>query len=288
MSENIVIGFPRYSHLADWEAGSAAAEYPASNLGTAPLSAVWRSGGLGLSQTTLTGSFPAPVRMQQLTLCRHSISPDGVWRRRFFENSGFTGQLVDTGWQPVWPEVYGWDELDWDVDAENWWECSYKPSELVGRPWYAWGRQSEELVGQSLIIEIDDRYNPAGFIQVGYLNVSAEWQLSRNAGWQASYGAPSRTLVQQADGGTKYYRRRPKARTFRGVVNRLPRDEAMLRAWEHQSQLDIDQPFTFLPHPDVPKHWPRTAYLATNAELPLAAYANWSADSVPLSFEEVL
>lgn len=216
----------------------------------------------------------------------------------------------------VWPALFEAGSVEWEDN--RFWTLSYLDEEIAGYPWYRplrladtlglsadpagylewedpefWtalqGDRSNPIVlAGSLTVEIDDRQNPTGYVEMGLCEIARAGQVTVNFARGAQYGFSGRTLTQEADGGTKYFRRRPKQRTFRGEVPSMPRQDALSHHFELQRINDIDVPFFWWPNPTDVTNFPRTAWLARNGRLDEFAYATCQEDRVPLNLEEVL
>lgn len=283
---NAVIGFPRWTEKCTFSTGSWNASYPVSNLKLLPLAKVARSTNLTLANTQFVATLDKPRGVRLLALVRHNLTLDSLIRIRIYADSGMTILLYDSGWINVWPEVYPPDQLEWEDD--NWWSRQYTTDEIAG---YTWSRPfwlDQLYLAQAIKVELDDQTNGNSALDIGMFEVAQGWQVATNFQYGAEYGYRSRTTVEEADGGVKYFTRKDKPRLFNGNIGVLDRDEALSKAFEHQRQMDVDTPFFWMPAPDSTVHWLREAWLARNQDLGLLGYAAHNRHSVPLKFEEVL
>lgn len=197
------------------------------------------------------------------------------------------GRIVyDSGIEDVWPVVFGTGDLEWEDD--NWWTGKYSEIALEGRTWNRPFYLGFNHLCRTILVEIVDPGNAAGHVQVGMCEIAQGWPLGVNFDWGAKYGHRFRTLTSEAFGGAKYFTRRNKPRVFQGAVSSMNRDEALTRMFDGFDQADLDTPFLWFPHPDEPLHWLRNTYLARLTDPGLFSYANFDADGVPLSLEEVI
>lgn len=280
-----IAGFPRWTEKATFSASSSATGYPASNLGELPLSAVWRSGSAGASDTILTATFAQARRIELVVLCRHNLTVGSSVSVTVYSDEAMTSALASVTVNP-WPAVFTEAQVDWD--GGRWWDRTYTEEEVAGYPWYTWCRVPGAYYCRAVKVEIVDETNPDGFVQAGLLELASELQFPVNPEYGASYGYVSRAQSQQADGGSEYFRERTKGRVFEGSVPYMARDEAMASFLEMRRQLDVVKPFFWLPDPDDTQHSIRNAFLARFSELSLQSYAAHNHDTVPFKVKEVL
>ncbi|MBB4265193.1 hypothetical protein [Roseospira visakhapatnamensis] len=283
---NAVVGFPRWTGRATFGASSAAAGYPASNLGVLPLSRPWRSAGAARADTVLTAVFDRPRRVELVVLCRHTIDLGGVVTVTLYADAAMTSVLA-TATERAWPAVFTTAEVDWG--GGRWWGRTYTGEEIAGYPWHLPVRIPGRHYAGAVRVAIDDTANAAGHVQVGLLELASEHQVPVNVEAGAQYGYASRVLAQESDGGAIAFRRRPKGRRFEGAIPYMPRDAAKGTWLEMRRQLDRDTPFFWWPNPADALHRLRDAYLARFADLSLQSYATpLGYDGVPLSLTEVI
>jgi len=289
MAQNAVIGFPRWTEKAVFQAdgGSYAAGYPVTNLGGLPLSKVARSASAAVTDTRFLAVLDKlrPVRL--VAMVNHNASLDGRFRLRLYgDRFAAAPAIYDSGQLPFWPSVYPPSSVEWEDD--QWWSGQYSTEEIAGY------RATRPLLldrihlAHAIRLEVMDPTNPDGFFQCGLFEIAQGWRIGVNFAVSAEHGFRARSQSLEALGGVKYFDRREKPRLFTGSIDYLPRDEALARAFEHQRQTDLDQPFLWLPDPDATVHLLRQCWLARNASLGMMRYASVDRDGVPLIFEEVL
>ena len=279
---NAIVGFPRWTGEATFTAGSAAAGYPAANLGTLPLAYPWRSGGLDPAQTVIAATFATARKVGLVVIGPHNLSiGSGLRVRTYFDEAG--NDMVAEEEVETWPAVFTEDQVDWD--GGRWWDRTYTPEEVAGYPWYRPILLPVEAYVRRVTVEIFDPLNPDGFVQAGLVELASVLRFPVNPQYGLQYGYRGRTEAQEADGGTLYRRRRAKPRKVTGSVPYMPRDEAQGSFMEMQRQLDTDTPFFWWLDPDDERGMLRNAWMAHFAELSLQAYASFDGDAVPFSLE---
>lgn len=286
MSENLIIGWPRWTEDVTWSGGAWNASFPITNLATLPLSRVARTTNVNLASTQIIGTFSANRSVSVMALARHNISLTAQIRIRLYSDSARTQLVYNTDWVDVWPSIFLPDDLEWEDD--NWWLGTPTSLDIEGssptRPFYF----GSTLFIRAFHIEIDDQLNTDGYVQIGLCEVARGWQLSYNPVFGYQEGFRFRSEVLESIGGVKYFDRRDKPRVASGNIEYLPRDEAMARGFEWMRQADIDKPFIWFPFPDEIEHWTRTVFVARQVDPGLISYSQVDASSFPISVEEVL
>jgi hypothetical protein len=283
---NVVFGWPRHTDRVTLSGGAWSASYPRDNMRALPLARVARSATAALADTQVIGTLDKDRPLRLFALCRHNLTVGARYRLRLYQDAARTVELLDTGWLNVWPEVYPFETLEWEDD--QWWTGTYSAEEIAG---YTWTRPiwlGQLYLARAFHLELDDTTNPAGYVELGLLEVAQGWQPSLNVSYGYQEGWRPRSVGVEALGGGRYFDRRDKPRAARGEIQYLPRDEAMARAFEMVRTQDVDQPMLWFPFPDEPIHWLRTAMLARLADPGLLTYAVARRLSFPFALEEVL
>ncbi len=294
-SENATIGWPVYRDLSTLEADATfrattqSTGYPASHLGTFPLHYVWRSEAStpgNVPDEELTATFDSEVELGTIALIRHNGSVNATWRVRLYQDGDGSVLLWDSGAMNLWPAVYTEDEVTWD--GGNFWDRTYSSREREGQTWHQRVFVPELYFGRLVKVTLSDPDNQDGYFQVGLLEVAGKRAFSINPEYGAEFGFRGRTEVQEADGGTKIRRRRPKPRVFNGAIPFLPEDEAMGVFFELLRQNDVNVPFFWSLDPTDDRNYLRNDYMAHLADLGLMSYSLYGRNGIAISIEEEL
>lgn len=282
---NALVGFPSWRAKATFTASSEIALYPASNLGTVKLARVWRTPDATPVNTKIYVEIVGQKRLIELVvLCRHNLSLGSTVTVKLYEDAAKT-VLLTTVSAVVWPQVFTEDQVDWD--GGRWWDRSYTAEEIEGYPWNFPIRIPGNYYCQAIDIEISDELNPAGFVEVGMVELASEHQFPVNFDVGASAGYVSRNITREADGGSEYHRERPMGRVFQGSVSYMDRQVAKGVIMEMRRQLNTNKPFFWWPNPEDDINFLRDAWLARFEELSLHSYAEpIEHDSVPIRLKE--
>lgn len=246
---------------------------------------VARSVDLNTSSTIVIATSSITRRVGLIGLARHNLSLTAQIRLRLFSDAAMTNVIYDSDDADVWPEVYVWDELEWEDD--NFWTGKYLESELARTTWLWIWRGDGDYMAAAIRIDIADPDNLDGYVQAGYLEIAAQYQVTYNMQYGASYGHRFRSLFTEAWGGAKYFDSRTKPRAVKGTF-KSPRDEALSKHFEIRRQLDLVLPVLWIPEPDTPRHWLRTAMLARLTDPGFSVQAQFALDDVLFAFEEII
>ncbi len=281
-----MFGWPRWTTDVTWSGGSWLAEYPAANLAVLPLARVARSTNLNLSSTQVIGTFSKLRSVQAFGLVRHNLTTASKLRLRLYQDTGRTILLYDSGWFDTWPSSFLPGDLEWEDD--NWWDGKPTAEDIAG---YAATRPiwlGAVYYARAFLLEIDDQTNAAGYVEAGLFEVSQGWQVSMLPGRDYSEGFRFRTTFVESLGGGLNFDRQEKPRVAAGIIDNLPRDEALSRGMEMQRGADIDQVFLWFPFPDETNHWIRTAFLGRLVDPGLIPRTGVDRANFPFRVEEVL
>lgn len=285
-AHNAIIGWRPWTQEAVFTASSAVAGYPASHLGTLPLSLVWRSASAAAADTQITATFSTLRRVDLVAIGPHNWNIGSTYRvLGYFDEAG-TQLVFDTGVQQTWPSVFDEEVVDWD--GGRWWDRTYVQEEVQGYPWY----RPVYIPGANYVrrveVLVNDIANADGFVQACRVELAEAIQLPVNFDFGAAGGYRSRSEVKEADGGGKFGRRRRSPRRFRCSVPYLPEATADQVIEELYRLLDTDRPFFFWRNPTDEKNLVRHAFLVHFTALDDITYAAPSRKGVTLTMEEWL
>jgi hypothetical protein len=290
--DNPVLGRDPWTSLVTFAADTAAAGYPASNLGTVDLNQVWRS---TQKSAVITWTTPRDLPVGIVGLIRHNLTQGATFRLEIFADVAMTDRKYDSdtdselvGGSDIWPATFAFDQLDFEDD--NWLTWQPLTASLVGRSWNRpiWFNDVRYL-HRAGRLTISNPFNPAAFLQLGRLEVARGMQFSRGVSLGSARGFAPNSIVSAADGGKEYGQLRNKPRVFEGTFPSLPRAEAdLLGDFKDDRDVVPERGFLWLPFPRDPSTWHRQFLFCRNTDLGLHQFAAPLRDSVPVRFREVL
>jgi hypothetical protein len=277
---NALFGFPRVTQAYTLSGGSWAANYPLFNLGSLPLSKVARSTSAALVNTQFSMNATTPQTAGMFGLVRNNLSSVAQVKITCWTTSARTTLSFAGVFENVWPAGY----------------TALSSSELSNGVWTYFKRFSAAgsigvTVG-SVLVEISDVGNAAGYVQAGFVELAQVYEARWNFEWGFAYGFDWRSQVTQAIGGAEYVDRRPKPRLVKGTFPNVLRADAMTKFYEMQRQLDFVVPVLFVPMPDETTHSPRTIMLARQTDpgpISMKSASHFGLlDSVPFALCEII
>lgn len=285
MPENVIFGWPRWTPSVTWSGGSWDADWPVSNVGDLPLARVARSADLLAASTQIIGTLPRDRACRLFALVRHNLTVAAQFRLRLYADAARTTEVYDSAFSDVWPEMFPFDTLEWEDD--NYWTGTYSTEDLEGSTWTRPIWLETPVTARAFLLEITDPTNPAGYVEVGLMDVAQGWQPALNVSYGYQTGFRSRTVMVEALAGSKYFDRRPKPRMVKGEIKYLLRDEAMTKAFEMLRQQDLDVPMLWFPFADRPTDWVRDCMLARLVDPGLLTIPHHNRMNFPFALEEV-
>jgi hypothetical protein len=109
--------------------------------------------------------------------------------------------------------------------------------------------------------DIVDPMNAKGYIDVARLVIAVGWQPSVNMANGARIAFETETERIPTEGGSAFYRDRPRRRHFEFEIAQLPEDEALVRGFDMQWRAGTSQQMFFVFDPEDAVHWYRRSFL---------------------------
>jgi hypothetical protein len=245
---NALIAYANRADSGVVSGGSWFARLPLANLQSRNYGQVARSADLQLTSTKFLFDAQQQAVVRVLALAGHSLSLSAQYRVRAYLDSGLTLGVVDTGWTDVWPRVYPFGTLDWG--APNWWSLRYAPDEVVGLTPTVPIILDGPTRARFWLVEIDDRSNEDGYIQIGRLFVAEAWQPTRNMRVGAALGWEDPTTVQEAISGQESFYERAPYRVATFTTEGMGEGDALSRAFEIQRRMGVKSEVLFIWDPE--------------------------------------
>lgn len=254
----IALCWPNYIDSSALSGGSYISALPLVNAKDERFAVIAKTASADPSATQGVVTFTRRRAVACFAVAAHNFSVEARLRVKAYRDEGLTDLASDSGWQDVWPVVYGLGDVVWG--DSNFWNrrlssedrAAYTPLTTVFM---------EPTTATAVTFEIDDANNSAGALTFGRLFVSDAWQPRTNVGWGIQDGYDSGTdIVQAGDKArTEYARRVTPKRTVSFDLKHLDDDEAFLRIHRLRRTQDIvgDVLYVFSPTPS-PENFART------------------------------
>lgn len=285
---NPFLGTPALWGGATIAASGEVEHYPASQLLTPDPTEVWRAPSRD-EIVTVTMTLPRARKVPLVVFGPHNLSIGSKYRVSTWQDHAGGALVATSGWLDTWGVVYTASQVDWA--GGNWWGRRWGPEEIKGYPWWRWWRAPGNGIYSRVVqVEFDNRMSADEYLQVGMIVPFGLIELPNAYEVGAQYGHLGRSVKVEADGGTRYGRKRAKPRVFRGVVPYMARDIALGGFADARRTNDDVDPMFWCPDPGDVLNEQRLSFLCTfenGSDLQTQAAAV-PLDGVPLNLIEVI
>lgn len=244
---NTIIGFRSLGGLVTLGNGDWSDAYPQANLLTDDLFAVARTTDALATSSVITGLFASAQDIGVIGLFGFNATVDATVRLRLYSDAAFATQIYDSAALPAFPGG-AIDDPQW-----IWWGGGDQ------------GNVNTNYSARAFRIDISDTGNPAGFIDIGRIEIAKAIELPFNFNTGAALGRRLRSTSSEMPGGSKIFRRRSSARTFVAAFD-LDDDALMATILPIWAENDLDALFVLITSPDDPNNWGKSAMLCRFVE----------------------
>jgi len=176
-----------------------------------------------------------------------------------------------------------------DSGARNAWPAGWTAETAAGLNVALVYTTSADFNARYLSVQVNNRTNPAGFIDLARLVVSGGYQPTFNFSVGATVTTESETTRTVTDGGAAIYDTRPLRRIARFAVDNLEANEAWLSAWRVMKRLGASNQCFLVLDPDASADvMAETAFLCVPRELSVLEYSAAMFRSLGFAFTEEL
>jgi len=249
---------------------------------------VARSTGLGGGSPddapVVTGTCSSFRTVQGFGIAAHTMTLSATYRLELFSDTGLTTRIYDSGSRYVWPSVYTYAGRSWYTPG--FWTGQYSPAEIAGQVPFLPILLDEPYLIKGFRLSLLDADNPAGYLDVGFLEIAQGWQPSSGIEYGAQSGYRFYTLTDTLPGGLKRHDVYQPSFVFNGQIPYLNEDEVQDKAMELYRQLGVHTPFMFVLSPSRPRTWLRAAKMVNLVDPGLLTHAAPGLDAVPFNLEE--
>lgn len=189
-----------------------------------------------------------------------------------------------TDWMDVYGRVYDSAELPWE--AENWWLGQVLSSEIDLFRRHRFFSFDEQLV-EALRFEFDDVTNPAGFIDLGGVWISATFSPDANFERGRDIGFETRSQQDEGPSGRLFTEERASRRVLSIPWQGLTTAEAR-RMFDAGARVGIGKTVIFVPDSDDEAGGVREAFPAVFKAPPAPRFNYPTQNPVAATFREIL
>lgn len=235
----IALCWPNYIDDAVVSGGNWVNTLPLEHVQDSRFSVVSKTASLSPADTQYSITLPRRERVQVLAIAAHNLSASATVRVRAYRDAGQSDLIYNTGWQDVWPVLYGLDDVVWG--NSNFWNRRLSEEDRTRYTPLGIVLFDDRLLCQSLRVELLDSANLDGAIMIGRVMVSDVWQPRYNFNYGVRHGYNTGTAISEAGdpARTEYARRFTPKRTVDFQLANLNEEEAFLRIHRLQRTQDI-------------------------------------------------
>jgi hypothetical protein len=282
----MMLAWPNRADAAGLDQGSWSPTLPVTNMLNRVLGIRARSQGTSLAATQFRVNLSLDKTIRVLALANHNFSVNARLRLRGGNSASFASSLYDSGWLPVFGG--GGDSLDLEWEDDGFWTGGILAEDIEGYRATLVHILPADVRATYWLVEIDDQYNAAGYVEIGRLFLGPVWQPVFNLGYGATIEWVSRSNVAEAASGAEYFEERQAYRVVKGQLKTMQTDEAMGKAFEFQRRMDVTRDFVFIWSPADGAHLRRRAFLARLRQLSAIEHPYHNNYGMPIEIKEIL
>lgn len=232
---------------------------PIQNVQDRVIKKVARSTDATLAKTQFVIALDQARSIKALVLINHNLSAASTYRVTAYSDAGLTALVYDSGFVSTYPAVYSPDSLEWESDS--FWSGQVAAEDLQGLTQTAILVLPVSAFARYWKYEISDTTNTAGYVQIGRVFLSGEWQPSHNYSYGASFGIETATSVLTSLSGTEYFDRRDPIRTARFSLDYLDEAEAFAQGFDLMRKAGVDKEVMWIADPNDAVNLQRRSFL---------------------------
>ncbi len=255
---NLVASYVNRADAGTLSGGSWQASLPLTNLQQPRLSKVARSTNLLAASTKFDldlGGTPVVVRL--IGVMKHNLTQDATYRLTGGDTVGAT--QYDSGWQAVWPPIYGlWDR---EFEDPDWFSGRISATDAAAYPMKALLDLGLNYLYRYWRVEFLDTGNSAGYIELARFWFGPAWQPIINYDWGDALTWQSRDRAVEVRSGGRIFERLQSRRRWRLTLHELSDQEAFGRALDMNRKIGTEGEIVVIPNPaDVANYHRRNVF----------------------------
>lgn len=265
---NCLIAYPNRVNELTLSDGVWSETLPLDNLKTKFIGEVARSDDLTLASTKFTGTFATPRMIRIIALINHTLSAGDNATPTPLAGAQYkltiNGNLV-IDWTDVWQAMIPTVANQWEFD--NFWSGKPTNEDLEGSRWSLPIVLDAPILCTSFVLELKDEDNPAGYVDIGRLFISDDWQPTRNMSFGNTIGYETETGIQTAYSGTEHFDVKMPARITTFSLDHMETDEGLAHAFDMQRKLGVSGEVFYMGDADDTQHILRKSFLGRMRKL---------------------
>jgi len=286
---NMILGFPNLIDDATLSGGSWEASLPLANIKDRRLSKVARSTNDNTSSTKFDIDLTRDRAIKLICLVKNNFSRDVTYRVYGSAVSNFATTVYDSGELAAWEAIYESLDLEWEDDA--FWD---------GKPTIEYLENLAETSSLNLIhildnatlarywrVEIYDTTNSDGYVQIGRVFISTQWQVTNNILYGASLGYETNTSVDESLDGTEYFDVRTAYRNFKFELESYNYNEGHAKLLDISRQVGIDKEVFIVADTDDTENMLRRSFLGRLKSLNPIQYPYFNSNKAGFEVKEI-
>lgn len=172
-----------------------------------------------LAASRFDADLQASRAIDLVGLMFHNLSVAAKYRLTIRAPGGtFASPAYQTPWTDVFGRAYSSSSLLWE--DSNWWLGQVADEDLALRPQHLW-IAFDAVAATGVRVELDDKLNPAGYVDIGGLWISGTWSPGINFERGRELGLSARDLVDEAPSGRLFGERRQPRRQLTLTLGNL-------------------------------------------------------------------
>lgn len=261
---NIKLFYPNLSDRAEysgggWDAGQLSLEA----LHDPVISHVARSVNTDPANTRITIALDRPRDIRGFAIVNHNLSTAARYIVEAASDAGFTTIVYNAEGIPqdAYPALFRTRDLPWS--NPNWFSGRPLAEDIAAVTSAAILVLPVDINARYWRIRILDENNAAGFVQIGRLFFGPVWEPAINYSYNGNrLGVDDLSNAQQSIGGTLYFDKRPRRRTFAFSFDRLEEDAHFAVLFDMIRSAGVTEEIFVVPDSDDSLNLQRRSFLA--------------------------
>ncbi len=287
---NVLIGTPNWVSSTYYpvtlSGGSWLPSCPISNLSTRYFAQVARSTSTALADTQVVVDLGKARAVRVVMIPRHNLSRSARYRIVAATAADFTTTIADTDWQPVWPRLYPYGSLPYG--HPSWWSGTATDEEVAATSVPLLHIFQASVMSRYWRLEIDDRTNQYGYIDLSNLYITAAIQPSINMDWGVKNGWSGENRAEESLNGAVWPLEGPRKRTATFVLSGLSESEAYKQYYKLGQQAGYSDHIIYIYDPDDVVYRTERTFVATQTALGAYSQDNVYRLSTTIQLTEVV